>query len=129
MLLSLLGYVRDVMGNQANSDVRPLIHPQAEMRLLVSLGRPLRGRARVVDALESGRSAVLFRAGDIAFEWLDMTSVLGFGHARYAREDGEIVERDVCWLCEFKDGLVWRVQAFDTEKAARQAYAGPRPAD
>jgi hypothetical protein len=33
------------------------IHPDAEMRLLVSFGKPLHGRAAVVEALDRGRQA------------------------------------------------------------------------
>jgi hypothetical protein len=123
MLLSLLAYVRQVMGEQSRVEIRDLIHPQAEMRLLVSFGKPLRGRAAVIEALEHGRAAAVFRASDIRFEWLDETTALGIGHAQYSLEQGEIVERDVYWLNEFRDGLVWRVQAFDTEHAARRAHA------
>ena len=123
MLLALLAYVRHVMGEGPRVEIRDLIHPQAEMRLFVSFRKPLKGRAAVVDALEHGKPAVVFRAGDLRFEWLDDATALGFGHARYSLEQGDIVERDVCWLNEFRDGLVWRVEAFDTEHAARHAYA------
>ena len=123
MLLALLAHVRHVMGEGSSAEVRDLIHPQAEMRLFVSFRKPLRGRAAVVDALEHGRAAVVFRAGDLRFEWLDDVTVLGLGHAQYALEQGGTVERDVCWLNEFRDGLVWRVEAFETEHAARHAYA------
>jgi hypothetical protein len=123
MLLALLAHVRHVMGDGPQIEIRHLIHPQAEMRLLVSFRKPLRGRAAVVDALERGQAAVIFRASDIRFEWLDDATALGFGRAQYSLEQGDIVERDVCWLNEFRDGLVWRVEAFDTEHAARHAYA------
>jgi hypothetical protein len=123
MLLALLGHVRKVLGNEAGRDVRALIHPYAEMRLLVSFGRPLRGRSAIVEALESGQAAVVFRVSDLHFDWLDPTTVLGLGRARHSLEDGEIVERDVCWLCEFRDRLIWRVQAFETADEACRAHA------
>ena len=126
MLLALLAYVRHVMGDGPRVEIRDLIHPQAEMRLFVSFRKPLKGRAAVVDALEHGKPAVVFRAGDLRFEWLDDATALGFGHARYSLEQGDIVERDVCWLNEFRDGLIWRVDAFDSEDDARHAYGSAR---
>ena len=92
------------------------------MRLLVSFRKPLRGRDAIVDALERGQAAVVFRVGDLSFRWLDESSVLSSGHARYATETGEIVESDICWLSEFRDGLIWRVRIFDTEAAAQSAH-------
>lgn len=121
MLVALLAYVRHVMGG-SSEEVRKLVHPQAEMRLLVSFRKPLRGRAAIVNALERGQAAIVFRAGDLRFRWLDDATVLSFGHARYATEGGQIAEGDICWLSVFRDGLIWRVQAFDTEEAARSTY-------
>ena len=126
MLLALLAHVRHVMGEQPRLEVRDVIHPQAEMCLVVSFRKPLRGRAAVIEALERGRAAVAFRVGDIDFQWLDETAVLASGHARYSLEQGDIVERDVCWLNEFRDGLIWRVEAFESVDAARHAYAESR---
>lgn len=123
MLRALLAHVRHVLG-ESSADVRNLIHPNAEMRLLVGYRRLLIGRGAAIDALERGRAAVVFKTSDIRFEWVDETTVLAFARARYSLEDGTIVERDVCWLNEFRDGLVWRVQAFDNEDAARQALGG-----
>src|SRR6516162_8567562 len=77
MLLALLAYVRHVMGEGPRVEIRDLIHPQAEMRLFVSFRKPLKGRAAVVDALEHGKPAVVFRAGDLRFEWLDDATALG----------------------------------------------------
>lgn len=98
------------------------IHPRATMRLLVSFGRQLRGRAAVVDALESGRQAAIFRARVLRFEWLDERTSLTTGHARYALEQGGHAEGNVYWLDELRDGLIWRVEAFRTESEARDAY-------
>jgi hypothetical protein len=105
------------------ASVAATIHPDAEMRLLVSLGQPLRGRDEVVAALETGRRAAIYRAEVVRFEWLDDHTVLSFATARYALEQGGHAEGSVVWLDELQDGLIWRVRVFRSEREARQAYA------
>src|SRR5690242_2117745 len=63
--------------------VRPLIHPDAEMRLLVSYGELVCGRDAIADALEHGPEAATFRARVEGFEWLDQSTSLTTGQARY----------------------------------------------
>src|SRR5713101_1092679 len=103
-------------------ELSDLIHPDAEMRLLVSFGRPLVGRTAVLTALERGREAHMFRANVLRFEWLDETTVLSFARARYALENGGMAEGRVFWLDQVRDGLIWRVEAFKSEAAARQTH-------
>jgi hypothetical protein len=98
------------------------IHPDAEMRLLVSFGKPLRGRASVVEALENARQATVYLAQVRRFEWLDEQTSLTTAQARYPLEAGGWAEGNVHWLDELRDGLIWRVQAFRTEAEARRAY-------
>lgn len=98
------------------------IRPDAEMRLLVSFGRLLRGREAVVEALEGGRQAAIYRGHVERFEWLDEQTVLSFARARYALEQGGFAEGSVVWLDELRDGLIWRVRAFRREDEAREAY-------
>jgi hypothetical protein len=64
----------------------------------------------------------VFSAQVRGFAWFDVVTVLSFGRARYLREDGEVVEGEVWWLTEFRDRLLWRVYAFDSEPGARRAY-------
>ena len=122
MVRLLIEHVTNVLGEESTAGTREQIHPYAEMRLLVSFRNLLRGRAAIVDALEQGRAAVVFRAHIRAFAWLDDVTVLSFGHARYLLEDGEVIEGDVCWLTEFRNRLLWRVHAFDSEAGARRCY-------
>jgi hypothetical protein len=103
--------------------VAATIHPDAEMSLLVSLGKPLRGREAVVDALDTGRRAAIYRAEVLRFEWLDDHTSLTSATARYALEQGGHAEGSVYWLDELRDGLIWRVRVFRSEREARQAYA------
>jgi hypothetical protein len=106
----------------STADLAASIHPRAEMRLFVSFNRPLKGREAVVEALESGRQAEIFRASVERFEWLDEQTTLAFARARYALEHGGFAEGRVVWLDEIRDGLIWRVRNFRQEAEARAAY-------
>jgi ketosteroid isomerase-like protein len=115
-----------VRGAEPVERLAELIHPDAEMRLLVSFGAVLHGREAVFDALERGREATVYQARVHAFEWLDDQTVLSFARARYALQGGGHAESNVCWLDQLRDGLIWRVQAFTNEHEARRAYADRR---
>jgi len=104
------------------ADLAASIHPKAVMRLLVSFNRLLKGREAVIDALESGRQAAIFRATVERFEWLDDHTTLTFARARYALEQGGFAEGRIVWLDEIRDGQIWRVRNFKQESEARRAY-------
>jgi hypothetical protein len=104
------------------ADLAASIHPHAEMRLFVSFNRLLKGREAILEALESGRQAAIFRAQVERFEWLDEQTALAFARARYALEQGGFAEGRVVWLDEMRDGLIWRVRNFRQEAEARRAY-------
>jgi hypothetical protein len=122
----MLRTLHEHVSTQRTGDIAPLIHPEAEMHLLVSHGRLLRGRDAIVDSLQHGRAAELYRAQVIGFEWLDEHTSLTSATARYALERGGFAEGTVYWLDEFRDNLVWRVQVFSTEQEARERYAARR---
>ena len=104
-------------------DIVPLIHEQAEMRLLVRHGALVQGLAAVVGALVgSGREAAIYWARVTRFVWLDDQTVLTFARARYALAGGGFAEGGVVWLDELRDRLLWRVQMFTNEAEARQSY-------
>jgi hypothetical protein len=102
--------------------IEQLIHPEAEMRLLVSFGKPLHGRTAVIKTLEHARQAAVYLAEVRGFEWLDEHTALTSAQARYPLEGGGFAEGTVFWLDELRDGLIWRVQAFRSEAEARRAY-------
>ena len=104
-------------------ELERLIHPEAEMRLLMTFGRLVRGRDQVLEALFRGRQATIYHARVKAFEWLDEQVVLTSANARYALEQGGFAAGSVWWLDEFRDGLIWRVTVFKTEEMARRGYA------
>jgi hypothetical protein len=105
--------------------VARLIHPQAVMQLLVSFGEPIRGRAAVLEALDSD-SAAIFRAHVEAFEWLDEQTSLTTAHARYPLRGRGFAEGRVFWLDELRDGLIWRVRVYQQKDDARNAFHSER---
>jgi hypothetical protein len=125
----MLRTLHEHVSTQRAGDIAPLIHPDAEMRLLISYGRLLRGRDTIVDALQHGRAAELYRAQGIGFEWLDEHTSLTSATARHALEQGGFAEGTVYWLDELRDNLIWRVEVFSTEQEARDAYAARRRAE
>jgi hypothetical protein len=119
---SMLRALHEHSSDESMNEIATFIHPEAEMRLLVSFGEPLHGRAAIVSALEKGREAAIYRARVHRFEWLDDRTVLSFAFARYALEGGGFAEGNVCWLDEIEDGLISRVTVFRAEGEARRAY-------
>jgi hypothetical protein len=119
---AMLRAMHEHEGGAPLGDVAAMIHPDAEMRLLVSFNRPLRGRDAVIEALERGRQASIYRAQVERFEWLDDETVLTSARARYALEQGGFAEGRVFWLDELRDGKIWRVRNFKQEAEARAAY-------
>jgi hypothetical protein len=109
-------------GGSPITDLAASIHPKAVMRLLVSFNQLLKGREAIVDALESGRQAAIFRASVERFEWLDEHTALTFARARYALEHGGFAEGRIVWLDEIRDGQIYRVRNFRQESEARRAY-------
>jgi hypothetical protein len=119
---AMLRAMHEHEGGAPLGQVTDLIHPEAEMRLLVSFNRPLRGREAVVEALERGRQAAIYRAQVERFEWLDDQTVLTCARARYALEQGGFAEGRIFWLDEIRDGKIWRVRNFKQEADARAVY-------
>jgi hypothetical protein len=98
------------------------IHEDAEMALVMTHFKPVRGREAIMAALYRRRESMLYSAGIERVEWLDDYTVLLRGHARYAVDPEGIVQSTIWWLDEFRDGRLWRVHAFKDEATARGAY-------
>lgn len=120
---ALLAFHEHVKDAASIEQLAAIIHPEAEMRLLVSFGEPLQGRAAILEALQAGREAELFRAHVLGFTWLDPTTALTEGRARRALKGGGHADGHVHWLDELRDGLVYRVEVFYSEADARTAFA------
>ena len=121
--------LRALHGHSADEPIgwiSALIHPEAEMRLLITYGEVVRGRGAIAQVLHEGREAAMYRARVERFEWLDHDTSLTVGLARFPLRSGGFGEGRVYWLDELRDGLIWRVSAFRREDDARQAYVDGR---
>jgi hypothetical protein len=103
--------------------IAELIREDAEMKLLVAHLRPLRGKHAIMAALAEGREAEMYTAKVERCELLDEETLLVWGHARYAFEHGGVGHSAVWWLDRFREGKLWRAEAYMTESEARAAYA------
>src|ERR1051325_4513640 len=119
---ALLRAMHEHTSEDAVQRIAPLIHEDAQMRLLVSFGKLLDGREAVMEALTGSWAADTFRARVLRFEWLDDFTSLTFAHARYALEGGGFAGGNGSRLHRIRDGQVWRVQVFKDEAEARLAY-------
>lgn len=101
-----------------------LIHEDARMTLLVNRLRPVEGRDAIIAAVGEGRDALLYSARVDSCEWAADGIVLLHGQARYVTDGGGTTVAQVWWVDEFRDGLLWRAEAFTSESAAREASGG-----
>ena len=98
-----------------------LIHPDAEMALVLNDFRPVRGRDQIMEVIAQARHRMIYSAEIEACEVLAPATLLLRGQARYAVEGG-LAHSTVYWLDGFRDQLLWRVAAFRKEVEARAAY-------
>lgn len=101
--------------------IAALIHPGAEMALVVNEFRSTLGRDQIVALLDDARHRMIYSAEVERCERIDESTLLLRGQARYAVERG-LTHSTVYWLDRFQDELLWQVQAFRTETEAKAAY-------
>ena len=102
-------------------DIAALIHEDAEMRLVVSDLAPLRGHTQILSRLTEAREQMVYSATVDRCEFLDQDTLMLCGRARYALNDG-LGHSAVFWIDQFRDGRLWRVHAFWSDREARDAY-------
>jgi ketosteroid isomerase-like protein len=103
-----------------SESIAALIHDSAEMILLSNHLRPLRGRQEIMASLRKrDRESELYSGTVETFEWLDETTVLVCGQARYVTQAGGCTVSRVWWVDQFRDNLLWRAHAFTNESDAR----------
>ena len=103
-------------------DIAGWIHEDAQMSLVMTHFTPIRGRKAIMEVLFRRRESLLYDAKVDSCDWLDDSTLLTRGHARYALPDRGVTHSTVWWLDEFRDELLWRVHAFVEEAEARQAH-------
>ena len=107
--------------HEHDGDWPSLLHPDIEVKLLITFDRPVTGKDNVVRALTEGRAANLYTGSVSSTEVLDDSTVLASGSARYALRGGGFAHSAAFWLDEFEDGLLRRSRAFRTRDEALAA--------
>jgi hypothetical protein len=102
-------------------DWSSLLHPEAEVTLLITFDRPVAGKDAIVSALTEGRAASLYTGSVSNVEVLDDSTVLASGSARYALRGGGLAHSTVFWLDEFDGGLLRRSRVFRSREEALTA--------
>ena len=91
------------------------------MTLVMTHFRTVQGRDAIVEALYRRRESLLYSARVDRFDWLDDHTLLVRGEVRYAEQEGGLVQSTIWWVDQFRDGLLWRVQALRNEPSAGRA--------
>jgi len=92
------------------------------MTLVMTHFRTVHGRDAIVEALYHRRESLLYSARVEGADWLDDHTLLVRGQVRYAEQEGGLIQSTIWWVDQFRDGLLWRVQAFRNEASARSAH-------
>ena len=92
------------------------------MTLVMTHFRTVQSRDAIVEALYRRRESLLYSARVEGLDWLDDHTLLVFGQVRYAEREGGLVQSTIWWLDQFRDDMLWRVQAFRNETSARRAH-------
>jgi hypothetical protein len=102
------------------SELRTLVHPEAEIQMVLLHGEVARGPEGLEAAL---RDATYLHSPQMEhIEPIDEHAAILVGRVRYALEGGGFGDRAAAWLDVLRDGLIWRVLVFPDAEQARQAY-------
>jgi hypothetical protein len=94
------------------------IHEDAEMTLVMTHFRSIRGKEAILEALFRPRESLFYSAHVDAVEWIAEQTLLVRGDVRHAVEYASTANSRIWWVDEFRDGLLWRVTAFRNESEA-----------
>jgi hypothetical protein len=98
---------------------RGFIHPDAEFDILAGGGQTVSGRDRIIEALRASEDDV--RADLQTFEQVRPGIVLVRG---FARAPGQQQGPAFAWLVEVREGMMWRVRLYSSDRAALSALHG-----
>jgi len=99
-----------------------LVHPDAEIEMVVLGGGAAHGPEGLVVALTQAREGV-HRPTMTSVEGLGTDAALMIGRIQYTDARGGLTDRKAVWLTMLRDGLLWRTRVFDSEAEARAYHA------
>lgn len=88
-----------------------LIHPEASLEMAMARGDLVQGRASVLAALESGWQEV-HSLSIRQLRPVSETTVIIVGRSRHPSPMGGHADSACVWLCEYRDGMLWRQRLF-----------------
>jgi ketosteroid isomerase-like protein len=100
-----------------------LVHPEAEIRMLLLGEEVARGPNELREALERRRSLV-HEPTMTHVEAVSDDAAIMVGRIQYTDTQGGITDREAAWLTVLRDGRIWRTWVFASADEARSAYAG-----
>jgi hypothetical protein len=99
-----------------------LIHPEAALEMAMARGESVRGRDDVLATLREAWERVhSLRIGQL--HALSVDAVIVEGRSRYPLEGGGFADTGLVWLCEFRNGMLWRQRLFSSVQDARTAWS------
>ena len=95
-----------------------LIHPEARLEMAMARGKLVEGRVAVLAALR----AAWRRVQNVWIDELHPVSddaVIIVGRSRHPIRGGGFADSPYVWLCEYRDGMLWRQRLFGSIEDAR----------
>jgi ketosteroid isomerase-like protein len=118
--LSLVQAVFDAFDRSDWATLRDLYHEDARLRTVAAHGRIV-GPDELMSVFE-GLEQTAYHIGEATIEAIDDDAVVVSAHLRYPLEQSGIGYASKSWLLTFKDGLVYRTDAYGSMEKARLAY-------
>lgn len=103
-------------------ELAALIHPDAEIQMLLLGGDSARGPEELRDAL-TRREGVVHEPTVTQVESVADDAAIMVGRIQYSDIRGGLTDREAAWLTILRDGKLWRCWVFASAEEARTAYA------
>lgn len=99
-----------------------LVHPDAEIHMLLLGDELARGPSELREALEP-RESVVHHPTMTRVETVSDEAAIMVGRIQYADARGGLTDREAAWLSVLREGRIWRTWVFASADEARSAYA------
>jgi ketosteroid isomerase-like protein len=99
-----------------------LVHPEAEIQMLLLGEGPARGPNELREALER-RKGVVHHPTMTHIEAISDDAAVMVGRIQYTDTRGGLTDREAAWLTVLREGRLWRTWVFASVDEARSAYA------
>ncbi|HYX84481.1 MAG TPA: hypothetical protein VE777_05890 [Gaiellales bacterium] len=94
-----------------DADVLRLVHPDAELRPIIT-DDVLHGHMGAVEWIELARSALVWEPAVRRVVGVDDETAVALIHLRAPRPHLGIVDSEIAWVAEFRDGLLRRATSY-----------------